>query len=207
MEVGRIPETYDDYLAHYGVKGMKWGVRKNRRSGSKASRKNDGSAQKRNRKETVKKVAKAAAITAGAAAATYVVAKHGPKLKKTAVSALKDLSYEKKTKQAKKALAKRNIGVEMRNSLASDITRTHREIRSNYKDAGYYVPMMPEKGRIPRSEVRGRMEKEALSRYKDRVRGTNKSAHNIMNNLNRYPKELDYMMDNGYFKYPRKMGL
>lgn len=207
MKVNQIPETYEDYLAHYGVKGMKWGVRKGRRSGSKASRTSNSPASKRNRKETAKKVAKAAAITAGAAAATYVVAKHGPQLKKTAVSALKDRSYEKKTKQAKKALAKRNIGLEMRNSLASDITRTHREIRSNFNDAGHYVPMMPEKGRIPRSEVRGRMEKEALNRYKDRVHGTNKSAHNIMRNLDRYPTELDYMMGNGYFKYPRKMGL
>ena len=30
---------YDDYLAHYGVKGMKWGIRKDRgRSGSKPSK-------------------------------------------------------------------------------------------------------------------------------------------------------------------------
>ena len=32
-----IPDTYDDYLAHYGVKGMKWGRRKNT-DGSKMTR-------------------------------------------------------------------------------------------------------------------------------------------------------------------------
>ena len=36
MEVDQIPETYEDYLAHYGVKGMKWGVRKSEYSRKKA---------------------------------------------------------------------------------------------------------------------------------------------------------------------------
>lgn len=36
--------TYEDYLAHYGVKGMKWGVRKSRTPG--VSRKTDREARK-----------------------------------------------------------------------------------------------------------------------------------------------------------------
>ena len=100
---------------------MKWGVRKNRRSGSKASQTSNSSAPKRNRKETAKKVAKAAAVTAGVAGTAYLTAKHGSRMKSTAASALKDKAFDHQQKAAKKALSKRNIGLEMRNSLASDI--------------------------------------------------------------------------------------
>lgn len=55
--------TFDDALAHYGVKGMKWGVRKNRTAAEKA--------------EFRRKVKKGAKITAGvlavAGATTAVV--------------------------------------------------------------------------------------------------------------------------------------
>lgn len=57
---------YEDYLAHFGVKGMRWGHRK------------PGEGH-----ETAKKVAKTAAATAvvigGAAASAYVLKKYGAK--------------------------------------------------------------------------------------------------------------------------------
>lgn len=37
----------DDYIAHYGVKGMKWGVRKDRRKGSGRTRKGGDSKKKK----------------------------------------------------------------------------------------------------------------------------------------------------------------
>ena len=34
------PDFYNDYIAHYGVKGMKWGKRKNRKVNTDRARKN-----------------------------------------------------------------------------------------------------------------------------------------------------------------------
>ena len=39
-------DTLDIFLSHYGVKGMKWGVRKDRRAKAKAARKKGGAAKK-----------------------------------------------------------------------------------------------------------------------------------------------------------------
>lgn len=41
----------DEYLAHYGVKGMKWGVRKDRRKGSGGTRKGGDSKKKKTIRE------------------------------------------------------------------------------------------------------------------------------------------------------------
>lgn len=49
------------YLEHFGVRGMKWGVRK----------------QSSSRKETAKRVAKTAAVVAGVAAVAFVMTRHG----------------------------------------------------------------------------------------------------------------------------------
>ena len=47
--------TYDNYLAHYGVKGMKWGVRKDRRGGRKPTASRDKREARRLMKQTYKK--------------------------------------------------------------------------------------------------------------------------------------------------------
>lgn len=47
--------TYDDYLAHYGVKGMKWGVRKDRQGGRKPTASRDKREARRLMKQTYKK--------------------------------------------------------------------------------------------------------------------------------------------------------
>ena len=47
--------TYDNYLAHYGVKGMKWGVRKDRRGRRKPTASRDKREARRLMKQTYKK--------------------------------------------------------------------------------------------------------------------------------------------------------
>ena len=83
-----VPETYDDYLEHYGVKGMKWGVRKDRKKGElnerehrllgkyKAEGLTDEEASKR--LERNRKIRKAV-LVAGGVAATAAVAYVGTK--------------------------------------------------------------------------------------------------------------------------------
>lgn len=66
----------EDELAHFGVKGMKWGVRKERPSGADPT----AEAKSAHRKEVAKKVAIGTGIlvvAAGAAYATYAMSKHG----------------------------------------------------------------------------------------------------------------------------------
>lgn len=73
----------EDYLCHHGVKGMKWGRRKQKvssgvkKTGSKKiSNKQKKTLSKAN-KEKVKKVAKTAAVVAGSAAAATALAAIG----------------------------------------------------------------------------------------------------------------------------------
>lgn len=58
----------DEALEHFGVKGMRWGVRKNRDSGTSPDHA---------RAKKVAKVAGAAALVGGAAVAVYVLNKNG----------------------------------------------------------------------------------------------------------------------------------
>lgn len=77
-----------DYLIHYGVKGMKWGVRKqyeaigrrrSRFSAQSGPRVNEAkdTVNRQNRKNTVKKVAIATVVVAGTAAAAYTLHRYG----------------------------------------------------------------------------------------------------------------------------------
>lgn len=73
-----MDEDLEDFLAHYGVKGMKWGVRR-KRGGSESSSNSQSGSEKPKRKIDKKKVAIAAGIVGGAAAltvATVVLKKH-----------------------------------------------------------------------------------------------------------------------------------
>ena len=58
--------TYDDYLEHYGVKGMKWGVRKDR-----GERTPEQQARRDKAKSVAKKAAVGLAVVGGAVAVGY----------------------------------------------------------------------------------------------------------------------------------------
>ena len=98
--------TYDDYLMHYGVKGMKWGVRKDRK---KASRQNnqdvslDGSEQVKKKLDLkdprVKKAAVAAAGVTAIVAGAYILSKGG-----VPVNSLKRSTVKKGSDKAKDIL-------------------------------------------------------------------------------------------------------
>lgn len=60
---------YDEYLEHYGVKGMKWGVRKDRQSSNSEK-------TEELRKEKIKKVAITTAVVSTAAVSAYMLHKY-----------------------------------------------------------------------------------------------------------------------------------
>lgn len=108
--------SYDDYLAHYGIKGMKWGVRKNRNRSSKPKRTEE---QKAKRKQTAKKVAIGVAGAAVVAGGAYAAYKFGPKLKNVS---MKDIASKRKSKAGKQSFEK--VQSEFQNAMMSDINRS-----------------------------------------------------------------------------------
>jgi len=112
--------TYDDYLAHYGVKGMKWGLRKRRDSSSGRSSKSGSSksTSESNKHEKTKKIAKgaaAAAVVAGGVALAYAnrnnpsvrrglnsVAKLGNRMKNKTVDSVYDVKLNRMAKRGQK---------------------------------------------------------------------------------------------------------
>jgi hypothetical protein len=62
-----------DELVHFGVKGMHWGVRRDRETGGRSG----GAAPTRSKKAIVKKVAIGVGIAAGVAATAYILSKRG----------------------------------------------------------------------------------------------------------------------------------
>lgn len=81
--------TYEDYLAHYGVKGMRWGVRRKRDSGSSksnSSRRQNGSKssskeEPRQKMSRGKKAAIAGLAVAGTVGVAYLGTRHAKKQK------------------------------------------------------------------------------------------------------------------------------
>ena len=112
--------TYDGYLAHYGVKGMKWGLRKRRDSSSGRSSKSgfSKSTSESNKHEKTKKIAKgaaAAAVVAGGVALAYAnrnnpsvrrglnsVAKLGNRMKNKTVDSVYDVKLNRMAKRGQK---------------------------------------------------------------------------------------------------------
>lgn len=113
--------TYDDYLMHYGVKGMKWGVRKRRSSsssGRKSKRRSSQSTGEPHNHEKAKKVAKgaaAAAVVAGGVALAYAnrnnpavrrglssVAKISNQMKNKTVDSVYDVKLKRMAKRGQK---------------------------------------------------------------------------------------------------------
>lgn len=112
--------TYDDYLAHYGVKGMQWGVRNRRDNGSSvggsSSSKSTGTTP--NKHEKTKKIAKgvgAAAVVAGGVALAYAnrnnpsvrrglssVAKISNQMKNKTVDSVYDVKLNRMAKRGQK---------------------------------------------------------------------------------------------------------
>jgi len=95
--------TYDDYLEHYGIKGMKWGVRKDRKKTNQSSDQDvtlDGSEQSKKKLDLkdprVKKAAVAAAGVTAIVAGAYVLSKGG-----VSVNSLKRSTVKKGSEKAK----------------------------------------------------------------------------------------------------------
>ena len=90
----------EDFLAHFGTKGMHWGIRKDNDSGNKPKTEQEKQDASARRKAIAKKVAIGAGIllvVAGTAAVVYTLNKNG----KLPVSSLKN----RNSKVAKKATA------------------------------------------------------------------------------------------------------
>ena len=95
--------TYDDYLEHYGIKGMKWGVRKDRKKTNQSSDQDvnlEGGEQAKKKLDLkdprVKKAAVAAAGVTAIVAGAYVLSKGG-----VSVNSLKSSTVKKGAEKAK----------------------------------------------------------------------------------------------------------
>lgn len=89
--------TYEDYLAHYGVKGMKWGVRRKRSDDSSSPKKTSSDStpeEQASRKARRKKIAIGVGAAVGVAAVVGVSAMGAKKVQsgKAAASAVSELT-------------------------------------------------------------------------------------------------------------------
>lgn len=97
--------TYEDYLAHYGVKGMKWGVRRNRSDKKSSSRERTPEEQEA-RKARRKKIAIGVGAAVGVAAVVGVGAMSANKIQagKKAASAAAEKSKKVSVEDAVKKM-------------------------------------------------------------------------------------------------------
>ena len=74
----------DEFLSHYGVKGMRWGVRRKRQSESNSA--NGSPSSNKSRKKKIAAGVAGAAIVGGAAATAIILNRNGQKSLKVAAS-------------------------------------------------------------------------------------------------------------------------
>lgn len=183
---------YDDYLVHYGVKGMKWGVR--RKSRDSKPKDPERSAK---RKKVAKKVATGVAVAGVAAAGAYAAYKFGPDVKNTLVSGLDNAA---RTKQGRAMMKSKDIGDSMKFALAMDAkvsTQNYNRLRSDAKSTvireNNRVRNKPKKGlqkigdgvtayakgktpdQVKRDRFNKNVTKEQSELYRDSVFGRSKS--------------------------------
>lgn len=101
---------YPDYLMHYGIPGMKWGVRKQRVTSGKTNRRSaKGSMSEADKKARRRRNIKIAAGVAGVALATYGVHKiHTSRLNNRATEKAEQLLKDQAKMKAYELLAKEN---------------------------------------------------------------------------------------------------
>ena len=101
---------YPDYLMHYGIKGMKWGVRKQRVASGKMNRRSaKNSMSEADRKARRRRNMKIAAGVAGGALAAYGAHKiYTGRLNNRAAEKAEQLLKETAKMKAYEALAKEN---------------------------------------------------------------------------------------------------
>lgn len=101
---------YPDYLMHYGVPGMKWGVRKQRVTSGKTKRRSSkGSMSEEDKKARRRRNAKIAAGVAGVALSAYGVHKiYTGRLNNRAAEKAEQLLKDNAKMKAYEALAKEN---------------------------------------------------------------------------------------------------
>lgn len=96
------------YLCHYGVKGMKWGVRRNRTTTDSTARAKSGGDNRERRKKIAKKVAAGTAAVVTVAAAATIYAKNKDAIdsivKKCASKAVKGLDLVKNEFEYRKTM-------------------------------------------------------------------------------------------------------
>ena len=111
----RFYEPYPDELYHYGILGMKWGIRKERPQGTGRKKK-----LTKQQKERIKKIAIGAGITT-AAIGTGVVAYKGGKQLKT-IGGIKGLKAYKQSRAAGSTMKLNRYGKDVANMNKATMT-------------------------------------------------------------------------------------
>lgn len=129
-------ETADDVLEHFGVRGMRWGVRNQRSSG-------EGNSSKK--KRAVKIAVGAGVVIAGAAFATLMIRKHGS----TSIKTLASRDNAARVGAGFMAASKIASRPRITKSASADIAKMRAEIAASIKAANSQLKETDNRLNIP----------------------------------------------------------